>query len=238
MTDLGIINFFGFVVATIGIILLPGPNSMYVLTTSAQRGIKKGFQGALGVLVGDFILILLTVFGAATVMREAPSVFVALKVAGALYLAYLGLNMLWGAYGIWGNRHTLSKQAILSQAVALEPMESNAQVVSNHVLSNQAESPFKKALLISLLNPKAILFLLSFFIQAVSPDAPQPLLAFLVLGVILQFTSWLYLSTLVLVGDGLAQTFRSKPLWMVVGTAAVGLLFVGFAVRLAFATIN
>ena len=102
----------------------------------------------------------------------------------------------------------------------------------------KSSDPFKRALLISLINPKAILFVLSFFLQFVSTDAAHPYVAFLVLGLILQFFSFVYLSVLIFTGARLANAFRARPDWMVAGTGAVGVLFLGFGVKLATATLE
>lgn len=216
-TNLGITNITAYLIGTVAIILLPGPNSMYVLATAAQQGIKRGYAGAAGVFVGDTIIMVAAVIGAATILREAPQVFVALKIAGALYLSYLGINMLIGAYKIWQTRANITAPKM-------------AQI-------EKSTSPFSRALLISLINPKAILFVLSFFLQFVSADAPHPYVAFLVLGLILQFFSIAYLSGLIFAGAQLAQTFRSRPVWMMLGTVLVGCLFIGFGVKLGLATL-
>ena len=107
---LGITDLTTFIIGTIAVVLLPGPNSMYVLTTAAQKGVRRGYMAACGVFVGDSILMLLAVLGAATVFKTAPQVFLTLKLAGGAYLAFLGFKMLVGAYQIWKNR-----AAILSQ---------------------------------------------------------------------------------------------------------------------------
>ncbi len=230
-TNLGIIDITAYLIGVIAIILLPGPNSMYVLTTAAQQGVRRGYAGALGVFVGDTIIMVTAVIGAATILREAPQVFVALKITGALYLSYLGIQMLIGASRIWQNRAQLSAEAMATAASQLDASERSAPS------AYAGAHPFNKALLISLINPKAILFVLSFFLQFVSPQAEHPYVAFLVLGVILQFFSLVYLSALIFAGARLAAEFRSRPLWMVAGTAAVGLMFVGFGLRLGFATL-
>ena len=88
------------------------------------------------------------------------------------------------------------------------------------------------------MNPKAILFFVSFFIQFVDPDYPQPALSFLLLGLIVQVCSALYLSALIFGGARLAQSFGRRPLVSAAGMAAMGLLFIGFSVRLAGASLS
>jgi leucine efflux protein len=101
-----------------------------------------------------------------------------------------------------------------------------------------ASNPFRTAMLISLMNPKAILFFVSFFIQFVAPDYPRPELAFLILGIIVQICSAIYLSVLIVGGVHLAAQFRQRRRFAALGTAAVGVLFIGFGVRLIGATIG
>ena len=70
--------------------------------------------------------------------------------------------------------------------------------------------PFRRALVISLLNPKAILFVISFFIQFLDPTYPHPALSFLLLASILQLCSAIYLTTLIFGGTYLAAQFRAR----------------------------
>lgn len=231
ISSLGVLDLYNYIVLTIAIILLPGPNSMYVLTTAAQQGVRRGYAAACGVFIGDTVLMVAAVIGAATLLKEAPAVFISLKVTGALYLSYLGIQMLMGASKIWQNRAKLSADAMLKAASDLDASEQAT------LKTPEGLHPFNRALLVSLINPKAILFILSFFLQFVSPTAEHPMMAYFILGLILQFFSFVYLSALIFAGSSLAHAFRSRPLWMVAGTAAVGLMFIGFGVKLAFATV-
>lgn len=240
----GIINIFEFVLGAIAIILLPGPNSMYVLVTAAQKGVKKGYSAAIGVFLGDAILIILSVLGATTLLKALPFLFVTIKSIGALYLGFLGLKMLWGTYQIWLKHKMLSVDEIIDATTHLDESENDMEVAEVLIENDQLDevksevSPFIKALFISLINPKAILFFLSFFIQFVAADAPHPFIAFFLLGLILQCISFSYLSALIFSGSRLTAAFNARPLWMIVGTASVGLLFIGFGIRLALANLS
>ena len=68
-TALGITDFWTFVLGTIFIVLLPGPNSMYVLSVAAQRGVREGYKGACGVFLGDAILMVLSAAGVASLLK-------------------------------------------------------------------------------------------------------------------------------------------------------------------------
>ncbi|WP_264673631.1 LysE family transporter, partial [Acinetobacter harbinensis] len=96
ITDLGT-----YIIGTTLIVLLPGPNSLYVMSIASRFGIKAGYKGALGVYTGDMILIILTALGAASLLHAFPWLFILLKVVGALYLSYLGIKLLIAAWHTW-----------------------------------------------------------------------------------------------------------------------------------------
>ena len=209
----GITDLPTYIIGTIAIILLPGPNSMYCLAMAGQHGMKTGYRVVAGILLGDSVLMLATALGAGALLKAVPELFHTIKLVGGLYLAYIGWNLLRGAVKKW--------QLRLPETMVVAGQASPAP---RHV--------FKRALLLSLTNPKAILFLLSFFVQFVDPDYAYPLLSFLVLALILQIISLAYLSVLVLSGSRLAAAFRRQ--WRVAAAAmgGVGLMFIGFAIKL------
>jgi leucine efflux protein len=95
------------------------------------------------------------------------------------------------------------------------------------------QQPFRRALVISLLNPKAILFLLSFFVQFIDPQYASPAVPFLILSAIIMAASAAYLSALIFAGVRLAQTFRRRVRLSASLSAGVGGLFMWFAAKLA-----
>lgn len=210
----GVTDIATFIVGTIFIVLLPGPNSLFVMTVASRWGIGAGYRGACGIFVGDTILMILSATGVASLLQTTTALFMVLKYAGAAYLAWLGIGLLRSSIQIWRGR----PEAVTVQA----PVD--------------ASHPFRTALVISLMNPKAILFFVSFFIQFVSPDYPHPELSFLILGLIVQVCSALYLSALIFGGAHLAMQFRRRRRLSGAATGGVGGLFIGFSVKLAGAT--
>ncbi|WP_331281434.1 LysE family transporter [Streptacidiphilus albus] len=101
----GVINYGTYALGALLIVLVPGPNSMYVLSVGARKGIRTGFRAACGVLVGDSTLIVLTSLGASSLLRTSPLVFDAVKLLGAGYLLFLGYGMLTSARSLWRDRH-------------------------------------------------------------------------------------------------------------------------------------
>ena len=214
----GITDLTTYILGTIFIILLPGPNSMYVLPVAAQRGVRAGFAGAGGVFTGDLILMTLAATGAAGLLQTNPALFAIVKYLGGGYLAWIGLNMLKGAWQGWRNaRHGTAPQGAAQQV--------------------DASSPFRKAMLISLMNPKAILFFVSFFVQFVDPAYAYPALTFAVLGAIVQCFSLLYLTVVILAGNHLAAAFRRRRRLSAAMGGSVGAMFIGFGAKLAAASL-
>ncbi|MFF7452912.1 leucine efflux protein LeuE [Kitasatospora sp. NPDC008115] len=214
---LGVNDLATYVLGALVIVLLPGPNSLYVLSVAARKGVRTGYRAAAGVFVGDFTLISLTALGAASLLEANPAVFAVVKFGGAAYLLWIGIGMLRAARQLWREHRADSGTAAAADAV---PAEST-------------ERPFRRALVISLLNPKAILFLLSFFTQFVDPSYGRPVLSFTLLGGVLQTFSLLYLSLLIFAGTSLASAFRRRKRLSAGLTGGVAALFAGFAAKLA-----
>ncbi|QCU29694.1 leucine efflux protein LeuE [Burkholderia pseudomallei] len=215
---LGITDLWTYVFGVVFIILLPGPNSMYVLSLAAQRAVKAGYRAACGVFVGDTVLMVLSAAGVASLLKANPLLFSVVKYGGAAYLLYIGVGMLRGAW------RKLARPAADAGADVRRAVD--------------GERPFRKALVVSLLNPKAILFFISFFIQFVDPAYAHPALSFVVLGAIAQLASFVYLSTLIFTGARLADHFRRRRKLAAGASGGVGGLFVGFSVKLALATMS
>ncbi|MDG4802226.1 leucine efflux protein LeuE [Micromonospora sp. WMMD980] len=212
---LGITDIGTYVLGTVAIVLLPGPNSLFVLATAARRGVATGYRAAAGVFVGDAALMVLSAAGVASLLRAYPPLFLVIKYAGAAYLGWLGLAMLRGAWRRWRDRDDPSMPRLIDE---VEPA---------------ARDPFRRALTISLLNPKAILFFVSFFIQFVDPGYAWPALSFLLLGLIAQVASALYLTVLIFTGTFLATQFQRRRRLAATGTTAIAMLFLGFGLKLA-----
>jgi leucine efflux protein len=225
----GVTDLWTYVIGAFGIILLPGPNSLYVLSVATARGVRAGFQGAYGVFVGDTILLLCTALGAAGVLRTYPAMFMVVKYVGAAYLAWVGFNLLRAAFA--GLRSQPDAPNRVSRAPG--PVASSAAADAAHL-----QRPFRRALVISLLNPKAILFLLSFFVQFIDTSYAHPEVPFLILSAILMTFSALYLSVLIVTGAGLAQGFARRKKLSAGLSSLVGGLFVWFGAKLASASLN
>jgi leucine efflux protein len=155
----------------------------------------------------------------ASLLKAWPALFMALKYAGGAYLAYLGVKMLVGA---WKGR--------LASPAEPEPAAAG--------LPAGEGDPLRRALGISLINPKAILFFIAFFIQFVDPGYAHKALSFAILGGIVQVLSFLYLTALIFSGARLAAAFRRRRRTRTALTGGAGAAFVGFGLKLATASVN
>ncbi len=217
MSFYGVTDIWTYAIGALGIILLPGPNSLFVLSVASARGVKVGYQAATGVFVGDTILLLFTALGAASLLRSSPALFTVVKYTGAAYLAWVGINLLRDAVRNW--------------------RDPGASVVQAASTPAQVAHPFKRALVISLLNPKAILFLLSFFVQFIDPTYASPAIPFLILSAIVMVFSAVYLSALIVAGSRMAEVFRARKRLSSSLSSGVGALFVWFGAKLATASL-
>ena len=217
MSFYGVTDLWTYVVGAVGIILLPGPNSLFILSVATVRGVRPAYRGALGVFLGDIVLLALVGLGAAGLMRSYPELFMVVKYAGAVYLAWVGIQLV--------------RSALATARDPVDKPEGEAQLPAH------LAHPFRRALLISLLNPKAILFLLSFFVQFIDPAYPEPWVPFLILSAIVMACSAVYLSCLIFAGARLAEVFRRRPVFSAGLSSAVGALFVWFGVKLAGASL-
>lgn len=213
---LGVTNPLTYVLGTVAIVLLPGPNSLYVLSVGARRGVRDGYRAAAGVWLGDAVLMTLSAGGVASLLHAYPWLFNIVKYLGAAYLVCIGVRL------VVDTVRRLRRPPAEGAGAQPAPVD----------------RPFRRALMISMINPKAILFFVSFFIQFVDPAYPLPALSFLVLGTIAEVLSALYLTLLIFGGRFLADQFRARRRLAAGLTTLVGGAFLAFSVKLATASLS
>ncbi|HGG9033073.1 TPA: leucine efflux protein LeuE [Enterobacter hormaechei subsp. xiangfangensis] len=205
--EFGVLNFWTYVVGAFFIVLVPGPNTLFVLKTGIGHGVKKGYLAATGVFIGDAVLMFLAWAGVAALIQTTPVLFNIVRYLGAFYLLWLGGKMLWSVMTRQKNAH-----------------ESSAE---------PASAILKRSLVLSLTNPKAILFYVSFFVQFIDVNAKNTGTSFLILATTLELISFMYMSFLIFSGAFVTRYLKTKKKLAKLGIGLIGLLFVGFAARLA-----
>ncbi len=199
----GVADYGAFVAAIIIFLAIPGPGNLALITSTGKGGIAGGLGATLGVIAGDQVLMWLAVAGVAALLSAYPAAFHAVQWMGAAYLAWLGLRMLLAKPG------------------------------SRPVLNIQPRHYFKQAALITLLNPKAIVFYMAFFPLFVDPARHQGMLTFGVMAATIATLTFAYGLTVVLLTHHLAERMRANPLIGRVLEKLAGVFLLGFGVKLA-----
>jgi threonine/homoserine/homoserine lactone efflux protein len=152
---------FAFIAATALFAYMPGPALLYTAAQTISRGQRAGFMAAAGIHIGCYVHVLAAAFGLSTIFTVVPELYFALKLAGGLYLVYLGIQM-------------------IRTRVAAGPVPDLPQ--------KSARRAFADSVLVEVLNPKVAIFFIAFLPQFVSPEAGLPIWAqFLILGTIVNF---------------------------------------------------
>lgn len=211
------------------IILLPGPNSLYVVSVAARRGARAGYRAAGGVMCGDMVLMVLSAGGVASLLQASPTAFAVVKFAGAGYLTWLAVGMLRGAWRMWREREVRAAARAEGEPARAEPGRAEPARA-------EMERPYRRAFVVSLLNPKAILFFVSFFVQFIDPAYAHQELTFLVLAAWAQLFSITYLTALIFSGTHLAALFRRRRRLTAGMSAAAGTAFLAFAAKLSMSS--
>jgi threonine/homoserine/homoserine lactone efflux protein len=199
----GITNYSAFVIAFTLLLLLPGPGNLALITSAGKGGLKGGVASVFGLLVGDQVLLWLTVAGVAALLSAKPLVFHALQWLGAAYLAWLGFKMLTTKAG------------------------------DKPLLNIKAGHYFRQTLVITLFNPKAIMFYVAFFPQFIDPLKHQGMLTFGVMAATIAVLGFIYCMSVVLITHYMAERIRANPRVTEVLQKIAGVFLIGFGVKLA-----
>lgn len=198
-------NYSSFIIAILIFQLLPGPGTVAILNATARHGVGAGMAAVLGTLVGDALYMVAAVAGLAALMQTMPLLFSLLQWTGAAYLCWMGIQLLRAA----------------------------GDATSAHAdLADGTRDTFRQACLVSLTNPKVMLFFLAFFPLFLQADAATVTLLALLAHVTL--LSLLYQTLLVLAGNAVARRLRSLPWARRVATRLAGIALLGFGLRLGF----
>ena len=164
MKDIGLFIFSGLIVN-----MMPGPDSLLVMTRSAAQGWRAGMLAAFGIGIGILVHVMVAALGLSALLAAYPSAFALIKCGGAVYIVIMGLLML--------------RRGISVNSGALSSTPSNKKILLQGFLTD-------------VLNPKVALFFLAFVPQFVAADAVSKPLAFFFLGVIFDINCMLYLCVL------------------------------------------
>jgi threonine/homoserine/homoserine lactone efflux protein len=198
----GISDYGAFAAAFVLLLFLPGPGNLALISSASKGGLSGGLASILGLLVGDQMLLWLTVAGVAALLQTFPLLFVALQWLGAAYLMWLGFKMITAKAG----------------------EGPSIQITPGHY--------FRETMLITLLNPKAIMFYLAFFPQFIDPVHHQGWVTFAVMALTIAALGFAYCFGVVLVTHFLAERIRANHKVSSGLQKAAGLCLIGFGLKM------
>ncbi|UVK88450.1 LysE family translocator [Pseudomonas sp. B21-051] len=203
-------SFWLFFLALAVVFLLPGPDMILLLQTGARQGRGAALATAVGLAIARGCHVALAALGLAALFKAAPWTFDLVRLAGAAYLLWIGIQCLRSS--LLPNLHT-------------------AAVTDTQ---GQWSEAIRRGLLTNLLNPKALLFCSVLLPQFIVNDGAAVLTQFATLGGLLVGIGLLFDSAYALTGAALGRWLQHSPTAQRVQQWLFGSLLIGFAVRLTF----
>ncbi len=203
MTILGISDFGSFCLAVLVFLALPGPGTLALLTSTAKGGLRAGAAATAGVIAGDQVLLWLAVGGISALLLAHSLAFKLVQYAGALYLVWLGLRLIFAREGS-------------ASPIHIEPRQYARQ-----------------AFLITLLNPKAIVFYMAFFPLFINPQTHRGALTFTAMALTIALITAAYglgLCAFARAVSAQVKAHRRLARWL---QKLAGVFLVGFGIRLS-----
>ncbi|SFD81368.1 LysE family translocator [Massilia yuzhufengensis] len=197
-----------FVISGLLLNIMPGPDSLLVMTRSATQGWRAGVAATLGICTGTLVHILAAAVGLSALLATSATAFTVVKLVGAAYI-------LWMAVGLLRSRKADGAQAAMEL-----PALPYRKIFAQGFLTN-------------VLNPKVALFFLAFVPQFISIDAPNKAMAFIVLGCIFNFNGMLWSGALAVATAKASERIKLNPSFSLWLKRATGGLFVWLGVKLA-----
>ena len=198
---------FAFCVATVALLLIPGPAVLYILNRSIADGRRVGLAAVAGLEVGDAIQVTFAAVGLSAVLAASATLFNIVKWAGVVYLVYTGVRTL------------------LKVPTAVDADQAA-------VTTQQA---FRQGIIVNALNPKTALFFLSIFPQFVDTNATHANLQSLFLGVIFVVLATIFNGSYSLMASGLRHLLLRGKTLPFIHRYVSGTLFVGLGALAATA---
>lgn len=198
----------GFALVSLGMVLTPGPNMIYLVSRSICQGRAAGVISLFGVIAGFVVHMLGAALGLTALFLALPLGFEILKWAGAAYLGWLA----WEAL----------------RPGARSPFE------PQRLPPDRPHKLFLMGFVTNLLNPKVAMFYIALFPQFIDPGRGSVLGQSLILGAIQMSVSFSVNLLIALSAAGIASWFARNPLWLAAQRLVMGGVLAALAVRLAF----
>jgi threonine/homoserine/homoserine lactone efflux protein len=196
-----------FTLVSLGIVLTPGPNMIYVISRSITQGRSAGLVSLCGVALGFVVYMLCAAFGITALLLAVPYAYDALRLTGAAYLTYLA----WQAMKPGGRSPFQVKTLSIDSPRRL----------------------FLMGFVTNLLNPKIAMLYLALLPQFIDPDAGSVLTQSLLLGAIQIVISISINAAIAMAAGSIALFLATRPNWALLQRYLMGTVLAALAVRLA-----
>lgn len=217
-----------FLAMTFVVSATPGPNMLLVMSTSARHGVRAAVLAMAGCMTALLIMMSLSAAGLGALLQSFPAVFDALRLTGAAYLAWLGIQC-------WRSPVQDAAESEASAPVSA-PATGAASATANAPAQPSMLAPggvYRQGFLVAASNPKAILFAAAFFPQFIAPELPKlPQFAILLTTFTVVEVSWYFVYALS--GQRLS-VYLQRAHVMRAFNRLTGGVFVGFAGLMALA---
>jgi threonine/homoserine/homoserine lactone efflux protein len=195
-----------FLLAALGLLLIPGPAVLYIVTRSVAHGRKAGLASVLGIELATLCHSMAAAFGLSAILLASSLAFSLIKYLGAGYLIYLGIR------------------TIFSRSVSSNKDDSSAPSLSQM---------FRKGFLVNLLNPKTALFFYAFLPQFVNPAHGSPIMQILILGALFVVLATITDSTYALVSSGVGRMITQSAGFQRIQKYVTGGIYISLGVAAA-----
>ncbi|TMR08485.1 LysE family translocator [Nonomuraea turkmeniaca] len=198
-----------FTMTTLIAMITPGPDMLFVLGCGMRGGPRAGLLATAGVATSEAIHVAVAAAGLAALFEAVPVAFTVVRVVGAAYLIYLGVQML-------RNRKGVDSEITVAVGGALP-----------------GRKAFTSGLLTNLLNPKMVTFTIAFLPQFINPELGQVWLQFAILGAILIALEFVVDGMVGVLAGRIGGWLRRRHAARRKVDIATGGIFIGLGVRLA-----
>lgn len=225
LDHLGIVHLGLFCGAVVLLNFTPGPDTAFIVGQSVARGRRAGLMAVLGISLGCAVHTLALALGLSALIAASAEAFMLIKIVGAGYLIYLGARM------IVATLRARSAPGGAAIATAAPPVADGK--MRSALPPPSARRTFAQGFVTNVLNPKVVLFFLSFFPQFVSFNSTSKGLAFAVLGGVMIVISTIYNGTVAWLAGSITHRMHGAPRVKAWLERSVGAAFIALGARLA-----
>jgi len=197
-----------FVLAALVLILVPGPDMLFMLGRSIAQGRRAGIVAAFGINAGGYVHLTAAITGLSAILLTSALAFTIVKWIGAAYLVWLGIN-------------------------AIRDRASTISLNNGEIAPRRFRAVFVQGFLSDMLNPKVAVFFLALLPQFVDLKAGHPIAQLLLLGVTANMLAIAINLVLVMLSARISRSLRGNPRIARRLQSAMGVLFIGLGARLA-----